>query len=484
MFDTLIRGGDVVFPGKSVRRVDVGIDNGVVSAIGDNLGDAARTVVDARGKTVFPGVVDSHFHLGIFRPLSEDAVTESSSAVAGGVTSILIYHRGGRNNLLTDTAVALPAPYAELFPRVRAESEGNFHCDYGYNVAPVSNGHLEEIPGLVADQGVSTFKFYMHYRGIDPAAYAPGPGEKEYVFTDGGYDLGYLHQIMMKIADVRRTVPQIRLSIHAEDPGIIRENTQVTKSRLAEFDEGPLALYSRTRPPSGERLGILQSAELARQTECAINILHISSGLALETVKEVRRRVPSLDLLAEATVHHLLLTTDLCTTPEAKVNPPIRTDDDRDALWKGIVEGDIQTVVSDHAAIAKERKAGGIWDAWYGFGGTELLLPSLITEGHLKRGVPLERLAELLSLAPARYHGLAGEKGDIAVGLDADLALVDLERSEVVDHAKLHSAQDFSPFDGMRLSGWPETTILRGEVVYAKGLPGPVPRGRYLHRPA
>lgn len=475
MYELLIRGGNVVFPARGVEQCDIAINGERIVALGTDLGTDAHTVVDAAGRHVFPGVIDSHFHLGIFRPLGDDARSESLSAAAGGVTSILIYYRGGRNNLLEDTDVALPPAYEDLFPRVLEQSAGNFWCDYGYNLAPVSNQHVAEIPGLVAHHGVTTFKFYMHYQGVRPGEPAP---PKEYVYTDSGYGLAHLLHIMQAVAATGRG----RVSVHAENPAIVHAGYEEWEAG-AYRDLPPLAAYSAIRPDWGERLAILEVAELAHRAGCPVNILHVSSAAALDAVQEARHRYPELDILAEATVHHLLLTNEALGV-EARVNPPIRAGADRERLWLGIERGEVQTIVSDHAAIDCAHKQGDLLEAWYGFGGTELLLPAAITEGHVRRGLPLERLAELLSLAPARHHGLAGRKGDIAVGMDADLAIVDIGTYRTVDHTALHSAQDFSPFDGADLTGWNETTVLRGAVVYDAGRATGERRGRFLARPA
>lgn len=484
MLDLIVRGGTVVFPARGTSRADIGIRDGKIVAIADELEMPARSEVDARGKTVMPGVVDSHFHLGIFRPFAQDAEVETGSAVAGGVTTVLAYHRAGRNNLFEDVTLELPGPYVEIVARLLRDARGHFRTDYGFNLAPVTKQHIDELPRLVGEHGVTTFKYYMHYRGVDPSSYRPGPGEKEYVFSDTAYDLGHLHDLMRQVGELRRAGAPVRVSVHAEHPGIIREHTRATKEQLQAFaGETPLQLYSRSRPATGERLGITIAGELAGQTGSPLNVLHISGGTALDTVKDLRRRYPTLDVLAEATVHHLALANDALHSPQAKVNPPIRGASDREALWEGLRRGHIQTVVSDHAAIDDAHKGDDIWKAWYGFGGTELLLPTLLTEGHLRRGLPLERVAEVLSLAPARYHGLGRTKGDIAVGFDADLAVCDLSASRTVDHRALHSAQDFSPFDGMSLSGWVDVTVLRGEVVYRDGEFIGTPQGRYLHRP-
>ena len=487
-YDLAIVGGDVVFPGRGVRRVEIGISGERIAAIADRLSAPAARTIDAAGQLVFPGLVDSHVHLGIFRPLAEDAPAETESAVAGGVTTSLVYYRAGRHNLVDDETPELPAAYLALVPALLEESAGAFHCDYGYHIAPVTREHAAEVPDLARRHGITGFKYYMHYTGVTPAQYESGlHPEKEFLFSDVPYDLGYLRRVMDRVAEANRTAPagapEARVCVHAESPALIREGTETVRAGLdGDAGEGPspLEAYSLSRPTGGERLGILDAAELAAQAGAPLTVLHASSADALDAVRESRARYPGLDVACEVTVHHLSLAAAELRGWEAKVNPPLRTAADRDALWAGVADGSVQTIASDHAAIASSLKAGDVWRAWYGFGGNELLLPAAITEGHLRRGVALERIAETLALAPARLHGLSGRKGDIAVGLDADLAICDPHAGRDVDPATLHSAQDFSPFEGMTLRGWVSTTILRGEICYERGqIVGP-PRGRHL----
>jgi dihydroorotase-like cyclic amidohydrolase len=481
MFDLLLKNGKVVFPGRDVVRADIGVNDGKITQIGSHLDEQkADTTIDADGKFVFPGIIDSHFHVGIYRPLIEDAFSESSSAVSGGVTTILSYFRSGRNYLNSSD------PYSILFKKVLELSKNSFFTDYGYHLAPIMKVHVQEIPELISNFGVSTFKYYMFYRGLVlRGEFRKGAVEKEYLLSPDPYDLGHLLQIMTTISETnRRTGGGTRLSIHAEDAELIR----IFKEGLINDDGGfvnlnPLETYSRSRPPESERLALIQAAELASNSGCPINILHVSSEVALITIGELRRRYPNLDMMTEVTVHHLMLN-DHGPNPSVlgKVNPPIRSRKDSEALWSGILNKEIHTVASDHACLTREQKGTDIWSAEPGFGGTELLLPSLFTEGYLRRKIPIEQLACLVTSNPARYHGLADRKGDIAIGMDADFAICDANERRVVDHKNLHSYQDFSPFDGLELSGWVSTTILRGRVVFDGGKVLGSPEGEYLMR--
>jgi dihydroorotase-like cyclic amidohydrolase len=166
-----------------------------------------------------------------------------------------------------------------------------------------------------------------------------------------------------------------------------------------------------------------------------------------------------------------------------KVSPPIRTGADREALWRAVQEGGIDTIVSDHACCGEADKGEDLWRALPGFGGTALLYPYLFSEGHLRRGLGLTRIAELASAGPARAFGLYPKKGVIAVGSDADLVLLDPNWERTVSPEILCSAQDFTPFAGMQVRGWPTRTLLRGETVFQDGTVRGRPQGQYVKRP-
>jgi dihydroorotase (multifunctional complex type) len=475
LIDLILKNGNVVFPNRFVRKTDIGITDGKITHLG-RVDEEAKDKLDVSGKYVFPGAIDSHFHVGIYRPIPEDAQSESSSAVSGGVTTILSYFRTGRYYMDSSE------PYLSLFPRVLKQSEGNFYSDYGYHLAPMRQVHIAEIPSLVKDYGVTTFKFYMFLRGSEKREEAvSGRSEKKtYLLSDDPYDLGHLYSIMKEIAKLRNQVNSLRLSIHAEDPEIIRIHSDTVRS--SSHNKPALEQLNNSRPAESERFAILQAAYLSLHTNCPINILHLSSALGLKTIEDLRSTDPLLDIIVETAPHYLVLDDRNKWNTLAKIYPPIRSANDSRALWNGIIHNQIDTIGSDHCCSKVEFKDTDIWSARPGFGSSELLFPALITYGHLKRRIGLERIAELLSKNPATYFGLQGAKGDIEIGYDADLAICDLSEQRVVNHNNLHSAQDFSPFDGLNLCGWITTTILRGRIIYEdkKVKSGPV--GKYLNR--
>ena len=169
---------------------------------------------------------------------------------------------------------------------------------------------------------------------------------------------------------------------------------------------------------------------------------------------------------------------------KAKVNPPIRSDQDVEFLWQAVLDDKIKTVVSDHACATLEKKQGDLWSSLPGFGGTSLMFPVLVTEGYHKRGLPLHRIAELSSANPARYHNLYPKKGSIMVGSDADFAIIDIDSEKEVTLENLFTAQEFSPELGMKFKGWPDYTILRGQIIFENGkVVGKPGNGKFIKRP-
>jgi dihydropyrimidinase/allantoinase len=472
-FDAVVLGGRLVLPGRGVVRGDVGIRGGVISAVDDGLasGDADE-VIDASGRLVVPGAVDPHFHLGIYRDITEDTKSETLSSLAGGVTSVISYFRTGSHYLEKS------GPYREIFPEVLEATKGHSRVDYGYHLAPMTRGQVGEIGRLVSEEGVASFKYYMFYKGMDLAGASRDAGG--YTMSDE-YDLGHLFEIMESVTEAHHAADgsRVSLSIHCEQPELIR----VFNERVKQ--EGVLTgleAYSASRPTLTEHLAVAEVGVLAGHTRCPVNLLHLSSEEALLAAVELKRQHPTLDARLETTLHHLALTYETYNDQRGKVNPPIRSRADVDALWRGVLRGEIDWVCSDHACCSEEHKEGDLWQALPGFGGTALIYPFMLTEGP-RRGLSLERVVDLVATEPARAYGLHPRKGSITVGADADLAIVDLDETYPVTTERLLSAQDYTPFEGMELTGWPVRTILRGRTVFADGKPVGEPIGAYLRRP-
>lgn len=473
-YDSAILNGTVVIPYVGTLRCDIGVRQGVIATLGATIAPSdAAVAIDARDKLVFPGAVDSHFHIGIYRDLGRDARSETASALAGGVTTVLSYFRTGQHYL------GKTGPYRTIFPEVVAATTGQAFTDFGYHIGVMTTEQLDEVDWLVREQGVGSFKYYMFYKGLNLTA--DSTRGSAYTMADT-YDLGHLYLLMRRVAAAARAYGahgRVSLSLHCEQAELIRVFIEEVRYRGPSGLEG----YHEARPPLTERLAIAEALVLTDATGCPVNLLHLSSADALAAGAEGRRAQPHLDVRLETTLHHLALTHATAHGILGKVNPPIRTDGDREALWRGVLDGRIDTVASDHACCGEADKGEDLWKALPGFGGTALLYPYLVSEGHLRRGVTLARVAELASANPARAFGLFPQKGTIAVGSDADLVVIDADREQVVTPEVLHSAQDFTPFAGIRVRGWPTHTLLRGQVVFQDGAVRGRPAGRYVKRP-
>lgn len=474
-FDLAIKNGILVIPYTGLVRADVGVKDGRIVALADDIAaNEAETVIEARGKTVFPGAVDSHYHIGIYRPFSEDAETESRSSLIGGVTTLLSYFRTGHHYL------DKTGPYREIFPEVLQLSEGHFYTDYGFHLAIMTAEQLPEVGELVEKFGVGSFKFYMFYKALNLSA--DSTRGKDYTMADN-YDLGHLYLLMEQVSAMSRkhaSKGRIALSLHCENPELIR----VFIDKVKEQGVKGLQAYSEARPPLSEHLSITEAAVLAEATRCPINLLHLSSREALESGIKTRRENPALDIILETTLHHLTLTCESAGGIIGKVNPPIRDQEDVDYLWEGIANGEVDTVVSDHACCMEENKReDDLWGSLPGFGGSSLLYPTLISEGFHRRNLPLTRISEIASANPARHFGLFPRKGTLAVGADADFAVIDLHKIQTVTPDTLQSAQDFTPFAGLKMMGWPTETIVRGQVMMKDAQIVARPEGQFIRRP-
>jgi len=473
-YDLAILNGTVVLPYTGAVRCDVGIRDGRIAALADAIDPAgAAEVIDARHRLVFPGAVDSHFHLGIYRSMAEDTASETRSALAGGVTTVISYFRTGQHYLNKS------GPYREIFPEVLRYTEGRAYTDYGFHIAVMTSEQLDEVDWLVRAQGVASFKYYMFYKGLNLTA--DSTRGSDYTMSDA-YDLGHLYLFMQQVAAASSRhghLGRISLSLHCEHAELIRIFIEDVK----RAGPGGLEGYHRARPPLTERLSMAEAVILADASRCPINLLHLSSRDAVTAASEAKQDYPHLDVRMETTLHHLALTYATAGGMIGKVNPPIRTEDDRAALWEAVLDGRIDTVASDHACCFEEQKGEDLWKALPGFGGTALLYPYLMSEGHHARGLAMARIAELASANPARAFGLYPRKGTIAPGSDADLAIIDPEREVVIGPEVLLSAQDFTPFAGMTIRGWPVQTVRRGQVMFDRGTVTGKPDGRYLRRP-
>jgi dihydropyrimidinase len=447
----LIINGTVVSPDGAVAR-DIVIEDGVIADVvapGTVTAGADDEVIDAAGLHVFPGIVEPHAHIGLGAPT--DWETESSSAARGGVTTVFNYVMGS-------------ASYFEQVPAEHAAAGPNTHVDYALHIVPATQQHLEEFDDYVRELGVTSFKFFMSFRG-DEGKYLGIPGS----------DDGYMYEYLRKVA----AHPGAVANVHAENIEV------VWKLRKEVQDSGAdgLPAFNASRPDFTEAEALARAAFFGRVTKAPVYIVHTSAKMTLEEAAVARGRGGDAPLYMETCAHYLTHTEDSELGVLAKANPPLRSSADRDALWAALADGSIQTVGSDHSGRHRSKKAGTVWQAANGLPGIGNQLTVLLSEGHHKRGLPLERIVELVCANPARIFGVYPQKGVIAAGADADFALIDLDEVRTVTPTTFGGAAEYNVYEGWDMKGWPVATILRGEYSYRDGEVVSAPgTGQYIFR--
>jgi allantoinase len=484
MLDLIIKNVRVVRPNKTaVDLLDLGIKDGKFHTIAPEIAASeAKEVFDGKNYLAFPGLVDAHMHTGIYAPLGEDAVTESRAAAQGGVTSSLNYMRTGQYYLNKT------GPYSEFFPEVLDVSKGKFHVDYAYHLAPIMYAHIDEIEDLVEKHGVTSFKIFMFYGSH--GLHGKAGNQNDFLMTPQNerYDYAHFEFVMRGVRRAMVRFPEkkdiISLSMHCETAEIMRAYTEIVER---EGTLSGLHAYSASRPPHSEGLAIFIASYLANETDCVnINLLHLTSRKAVDAAMMMQATFPHINFRREVTIGHLLLDVDTPAAWRAKVNPPIRPREDVEYLWQAVLDRKVDWICSDHACCKHEMKtdhnnADNIFVAKSGFGGTEYLLSGLYTEGS-RRGMSYNHIAELTSWNPAQRYGLAG-KGDIAVGFDADIVLMNPNESFIVRAEESESQQGYTPFEGMELKGKVKSTFLRGNLIYHNDKVIGDATGQYLFRP-
>jgi allantoinase len=406
------------------------------------------------GDVLLPGVVDTHVHFNEpGRAEWEGFATGTAAAAAGGVTTAVDMPLNAMP--ATTTAHALDLK--------RAAAEGQVRVDVAFwgGVVP---GNEDEIEPLW-DAGVLGFKCFLVPSG---AMNFPHVGD----------------------ADLARAMPILArlgapLLVHAEAPGLVLAATARTLDARRPADPRAYATYLATRPPEAEVAAIRRMAELAREHDCPVHIVHVATGAALPVLAEAR--AAGVPISAETCPHYLHFAAERVAdgATEYKCAPPIRAEAEREALWDGLRAGRLDLSASDHSPCVPGMKLpadGDFLDAWGGIASLELTL-RVVWTGARARGVGLERVARWMSRAPAGLSGLAGRKGAIAPGLDADLVVFRPDADTAVDPGTLRQKHAVTPYAGARLAGEVVASFLRGRAIFLDGeLQGP-PAGRLLARP-
>jgi dihydroorotase-like cyclic amidohydrolase len=462
----LIKNVKIVHPEGSFEGV-VGIERGKIRYVGDSGHHfSADNEIDGRGLYLLPGAIDTHIHLGAFGkkhnlPTFEEEIDAFKCAVVGGVTTI------GNHLGMGDTACtgSLKPKLKEWIAQINEHALPNFF----FHIGIVSDVQVDEIPVYVKDFGVTSFKWYAYSRG-EQKTWSMDE------ITDGDMFVGY-----KKIASLGDKVLAMR---HCENMEVIDKLRNKLKDEDGRQD---LRAWYESRPGFVEALDIRKVAYMGKVTGAHIYIVHVSSKEGVEAVQLARKE--GIRISAETCIHYLTHNIENSSHfgPLGVESPTLKDPESNEKLWKALSDGTLDCIGTDSGAMTKAHKSNTIWDALAGFSeDTPLFLPVLLSEGVNKGRLSINRVVKLVSQNAAQIHGLWPRKGAILPGFDADLVLVDLEKTQEVTLDKLHYAlSDFSLFEGWKLKGWPVMTIINGEIVMREGeITGKPGTGKYLPRSA
>lgn len=445
-FDLVIRNGEVA-TGGGVMRCDIGVRDGRIVALAERLGEGAETV-DASGLLIMPGGVDSHVHIdqpsGSTAEMCDDFDSASASAAAGGTTSVICFAWQSPGDSLAEIA----EDYAW-----RARTS---RVDYAFHLTvtdPTEKVLEEEIPALVA-AGNRSIKIFMTYKGV-------------------GLDDA---QILRVLEAARKN--RAMVCVHAENHALIEYLTE----KLVSAGLGAPKYFPLAKPMIAEREAVNRIIAFAEALDVPIHIFHVSGAESAAEIERAQER--GLKVTAETCPHYLTITAGDLDRPGFEgarliFGPPARTKADQEALWDYLRRGVISVISSDHSPSRyddpKGKKVAGE-DAPFsvvpnGVPGLAARLPVLFSEGVAKGRISVPQFVELVAAAPARLFGLFPRKGAIAVGSDADLVLWDPARKVTLTNEIMHHAGDYTPWEGVEVTGFPVATYVRGRCVFADGRP-------------
>jgi len=425
--DILIQGGLVV-TGTGIRKVDIGIKGEqIVSVEPDLPREEAGRVIDASGKYVFPGIIDVHTH-----PVYEDDLGGLAfTAAHGGTTSLIHFAYAKPGMKLIDT-----------IKKFKDEGTQKSYVDFGIHGAlfdPASQ--IEEIPKAF-DLGVTSFKMFMTYAKLK--------------WMTDDYHLTWAMDVIGQCGGLTM--------VHAES-GLV---TDYLEDRSLRKKEDQKVVFLKTRPDYLEAEAIYRAVAISTVMDCPLYIVHISTAKGLEVVAQ--KRSEGLLVYGETCPQYLSLTdADLQRLgPLAKIGPPLRTDMDRFALWKGIAQGHIDVIAGDHAP--KNKKLNDpFFEAPFGSPQAETMLTICYDEGVNTGRIHPCRLVQVLSENPAKIFGLYPRKGSLEMGSDADLVLFDPTETVRIQSQSQHSGVHYTVYEGRKCLGKPVLTMQRGKVIVENG---------------
>lgn len=455
MVQLLIKNGTCVNPAGSFQG-DIAVSAGTIVTIGQNLDVSAERTIDAGGKLILPGLIDAHVHLpwpSANLDSVDDFLSGTAAAVCGGVTTVIEY--------------AVPDRSGRIIPTLDARLEaaaGNSHSDYSFHLIlrKVTAETLGDMDQAV-ERGFPSFKIFTAYEGFR--------------LSDD--------EILRAMARAKELGALV--CFHAEDGALISFATE----QLVQAEKTEIRHYPEAHPDTADLAGTSRVIAYAHHVGGRVHIVHVNTAEGTRMIRQARET--GLEITAETCPHYLIFTDDVYRSGEPEAHyfvlaPAIRTEADRAGLWAALARGDLHSIATDHCPYTSEQKLQGQGDFRRvpgGASGVETSLPLVYTYGVRDGRFPVERLVELMSTSPAKIFNLYPRKGVIAVGSDADLVIYDKGGQSTIDSSRLHSRTDHSLYEGTKVLGKPDMTILRGAVVAQSGeLVAPRPAGQLLRRHA
>lgn len=424
-----------IFAPEDLGIADIAVKNGKIAAIGALSDVQAERVIDGTGLTAIPGVIETHAHMLLpfgGTQTNNNFYDGTRSGAFGGVTTLIDFAdqvKGGSIRSALEMRLALA--------KRQCTTDFSFHC----TLTDINEETLREIPALI-DEGFTSFKFYTAYKS--GGLYVP-------------YD--QMERAFSLIAKYGAIA-----TVHAEEECVISEATD----RLLRAGKTDCRYFLQSRPTKAETTAIEHLIALAEKTGARVLVRHVSSAEGAERIMQAQRQ--GLEFYGETCPHYLYFDDSIYTRPNAAdylVNPPIRTAEDREGLWKALSSGAVFTIGTDDCAfdLAQKRVSDKFFEIPGGLPGIETRLVLLHELGVRTGRITMQRLAELTAENPAKLYGIYPQKGCLAVGSDADIVLLDENVSSVLTATALHEKANYTPYEGLPLHVAVAKTIARGRVL-------------------
>ncbi len=440
-YDTVITDSHIILAQGMVDK-NLIIDDGKIIGLTNDV-PACDNKINGQGLICVPGPIDTHVHYGVYSPIDQAAKTESHAAAIGGITTMMRMLRLGDSFS------------SSLQPQLDSASK-NHYVDYAIHASVFTPKQIDEM-SLCVKKGITSFKIYMNLGG-----------EVGHVYMDMPPNSSSLVAAKVDVTDavVEQTVKTAAslgcpVLVHAED----YESCGCGIKTAREKKQDGLSAWSESRSPEFEAKAIKTVSKFGRDYNCVIYFVHIGSERALLQIEEERKL--GTKIFVETCPHYLTLSYEKQQGYLAKVMPPIRTENDRKAIWRALSGNKIDTIGTDHVANQLKLKLDGddVWGALAGFPGIGTVLPILLNDGVNQDKITLEQFVQFTSTNAAKIFGMYPQKGTLEKNSDADITMIDLKKEKKVTSDLFGGFSDYIVYEGRNLKGWPVKTIVRGEIV-------------------